>query len=288
LRLAWLFGLSLGLGSLAAGCTSDLKLALEGKQCSAEGRCVDGYACDLRSNLCVLAGTLRDGGGLGGSSFGSGGDAGHGGRGNIGGASGRGASGGGSPGGTGGSGGNPGGGGAGGVGGAVEPNDPDGGADDVPDADGGCVPTTVYRDRDRDHFGVTLESRVACPNADWVTADGDCNDDDSRVFPGQTTFFPTGYASPSPAPAGVSFDYDCTSGEEPESARDAEVPTCGTLLGTGLGCSGSGFEPASPARSGVGVEPRCGSNVRVDCMLTGSSCDEVQSTLVQSEAFACR
>jgi hypothetical protein len=283
LRFARWMAVALGLGATVAGCTSDLKLALEGKQCNADQRCVDGYECDVLANLCVpLEQVPHADGGLGGSvGNGFGGDPGNGGLVSAG-PGGSGLGGAGLRGASGGPGGNSG---AAGAGGAA--NDPDGGSNDLPDADGGCVPTTVYHDVDGDTFGSDSDATFACPSVEWVTVGGDCRDDLPLVKPGQTQHFAVGY--PASSPGGVSFNYDCANGETPDPDNDTndEVPDCSTLLGLGLGCVGSGFEPASPARSGVGVEPRCGSKVRTDCSLNGT-CTPRQSTLADSEAFRCR
>jgi hypothetical protein len=273
---------AVGLGAIAAGCTSDLKLDLEGLQCNADGRCVDGYECDVRLNRCVSQVPDRDGG-LGGG-IGTGGTGGNGGSAGSGSLGGRG--------GLGGSGGSPAGGGVAGIAGssgaagaAGTPNDPDGGPGTLPD--GGCLPTTVYHDLDGDTFGDDSDANVACPSLEWVTVGGDCRDDLAVVNPGQTEHFAVGY----PAPGGVSFDYDCANGEQPDPdnvTNDPAPADCATLLG--LDCTGSGFAPATPARSGDGIEPRCGSNVRTRCelvMLLGD-CDAVQDTLDETQAFRCR
>jgi hypothetical protein len=286
LRLGRVLGVAFGLGAIAGGCTSDLRLALEGKLCDAAQRCATGYECYVPENLCYARGQLPNheggfGGGIAGGSGGVDSVGGHAGYVSAGTGGGAGLGGTGSPGGSGGFGG------AGGGGGAVDPNNPDGGFI-LPD--GGCLTTTVYFDEDGDGVGDASESQTACPSIEWVVVGGDCRDDQPLVFPGQTQHFAVGYPSPVAGGQGVSFDYDCVNGEQPDpqNATNAAVPTCTTLLG--LDCTGSGFQAASPPRSGVGIEPRCGSNVRTRCeleMLLGN-CNAVPDTLDESEAFRCK
>jgi hypothetical protein len=277
-------GFAIGLGAIAGGCTSDLKLSLDGKLCDADQRCVNGYECDVRVNVCVPRGQAPfDGGGAGGRGGASGN-----GSGPSGGAEGSGASGGAggsSASGAGGLGSNAGSGGTGGA--VVDPNAPDGGYI-LPD--GGCVSTIVYHDLDHDGVGDSSDSQSACPSVDWVTVGDDCRDDLPLVHPGQLTHFAVGFASPVAGGAGVSFDYDCSNAEEPDATNDTNdpVPTCATLLG--LDCQGSGFQPATPARSGAGIEPRCGSNVRTDCVLNQplGACNQDQTTVGDVIAFRCK
>jgi hypothetical protein len=286
LRIARLLGVALGLGAVVGGCTSDLQLALEGKRCTADQRCAGGYECYVPENRCYPRGQLPNhDGGIGGSiGSGTGGVDGNAGSVSAGtggsGASGGGAGGAGSPGGSGG-------GGASGVGGRViDPNNPDGGFI-LPD--GGCVQTTVYFDGDGDGVGDSSESQTACPSIEWVVVGGDCRDDQPLVFPGQTQHFSVGYPSPVSGGAGVSFDYDCVDGEQPDpgNSTNTDVPPCTTLLG--LDCTGAGFQPATPSRSGTGIEPRCGSNVRTNCFQPAAlSCAAQNSTLADSERFRCK
>lgn len=76
----------------------------------------------------------------------------------------------------------------------------------------------------------------------------DCNDLLPDVFPKQSAFFPSGYA----VGAGVSFDYDCSRTEEPDTSQlGAAVPQCPGLLAN-CGAALPGFK--STGRSGPGVK----------------------------------
>jgi hypothetical protein len=282
LRFARLLGAGFGLAAITGACTSDLELALDGKLCAADQRCAGGYECYVPENRCYPLGQLPNNDGSGGSSGGTDGAGGNAGSAGVddGGAGRSGAGGADSPGGSGGFGG------AGGAGGMpIDPNNPDGGFI-LPD--GGCLTTTVYHDVDGDTFGDDSDTRVACPSIEWVVVGGDCRDDQPLVFPGQLNHFAVGYPSSVSGGAGVSFDYDCVSGEvpDPNNVTNAEVPACASLLG--IGCTGSGFQPASPARSGAGIEPRCGSNVVTTCLVSGVTCGPSNSTRDLSEAFRCK
>jgi hypothetical protein len=272
------------LGSLGGGCTSDLRLSLAGKDCTADRACADGYSCNT-ARKCVLSSELDPDGG--GTSAGAGGAMGPGGQSGQGGQGGSVALGGGGGAPPGGAAGNAGVGGSGG--GSVDPVDPDAGYTDLADADGGCIATTVFRDDDGDGVGVSGQDRVACPGPGWATVAGDCRDDLLDVFPGQTQFFAEPYAEPA-APAGaggVSFDYDCDNAEEPDPTNDTldPAPTCAGLIG--IGCSGSGFLPADPPRQGTGVEPRCGSSLRSDCAQSGLDCIAEPTEVGPSLVFRC-
>jgi hypothetical protein len=257
------------LGALGGGCTSDLRLSLAGKDCTAERVCAAGYTCNTERR-CVLPSELNPDGG--GSSAGAGGatsPGGQGGQGGQGGSVALGGSAGAAPGGAAGNAGV-----AGSGAGGIDPVDPDAGSADLADADGGCIPVAVFGDDDGDGVGESGDPSVACPGPGWATVAGDCRDDLPDVFPGQTQFFAEPYLEPA-APAGaggVSFDYDCDNAEEPDPTNDTldPAPTCAGLIG--IGCSGSGFLPADPPRQGTGVEPRCGSSLRSDCTQSGLDC----------------
>jgi hypothetical protein len=286
--------MALGVAAVFTGCASDLKLVLEGKRCSADGRCLAGYECDESLNLCLRAGSVEDelvenaiadeldevaidegrSGGAGESAVD------------------RSLGGGGGSSGTGGSatGGFPGSAGSGGtvIAAGARPK-PDAGMSTLPDD--GCIPMTVYRDVDGDGFGQGGEYTMGCPSAEWVTAGGDCRDDLPLVNPGQQEYFAVGY--PSPGPGGISFDYDCINEEQPDPENDTNhwAPTpaaCASLLGPD--CIGSGFEPTKPARDGLGIEPRCGSNLRVRCVLDPllGNCNAVEEPLGDDLVFRCR
>jgi hypothetical protein len=278
-RLARASLAALLLGVTAGACTSDLELALDGRACTpGPRRCLDGYVCDERDQRCVLPGELSAGG-LSGAGSGSAGASGSG-------SSGMGAGGvdGGASGAAGAAGAVPtagaanGGAGAGGTGGApVDAGDAD--------ASDGCVAVTLYRDGDRDGVGDVAQSRVGCPEPGWVTQPGDCRDDLEDVFLGQTLFFSQPYQDV----AGASFDYDCNNLEEPDPSTSplTTPPECETL-GAAVSCVGSGYLPTSPLRSGTGVEARCGSNLRRDCISVSLlDCGSQDVLLDPSIAFRC-
>jgi hypothetical protein len=270
LRVGRLLLLAGCFGLFAGGCESDLELELDNLACNDNDRCAKGYACQKDAGICVRnsPGEPWAPGGSGGGGSGGmpgGGGSGHGGvDGNAG---------------------------AGGNAGLAGQGGGAGGSDDL-DAgppvliDGGpdgCVPTTVYRDRDNDGFGDEDDSAFGCPRSGWVADGTDCRDDIRAVNPGQTGFFAEGY----PVPGGTSFDYDCSDAEEPSLDNDLDaVPPC---TGLGLTCDGTnGMLPATePPRQGAGVDPRCGSTSRRDCEYDGllGSCTPVNTTL--GEAFVC-
>lgn len=278
LFLAWC------LGSIAGGCTSDLKLALDGKYCNEEERCVTGYYCEKETNTCLANGTLRPQAGSGGSSghapvAGSGGSefldgGGLGGDGGVGGA------------GSSWPGGNAGLGGLGG-GGAGGTSDLDAGSGGPPDAADGCAPTTVYRDRDGDSFGAG-EAFVGCVQPGWVDNDADCGDDEPLAHPGQEGFFGDGFDDPS-KPGIKSFDYDCSGVEEvdPENSPATGEPRCDEI-GDLLACMGDGYMP-DVDRTGEGINPLCGSRIRRRCVVqTLLGCTGSDSRLASEDAFRCR
>lgn len=286
-------------GFVAAGCTSDLELSLDGKLCNADDRCLDDYQCDLETKRCVpLLGQPVGGGGSGGrggSSAGVGGAPGNGGAGIVGygGDSAGGRYGNGGTNGVAGAASMPAAAGAAGVAGVAgagagaggaSPNDLDAGLE--PDANGGCVATTVYRDDDGDLVGDTSDPRIACPGPGWVTTGGDCRDDIAEVFRGQTAYFAFPYID-QPSANGVSFDYDCDGLESPQFT-EPPPPDCTTIL-LGLSCMGSGHLPADPPRSGGGSEPRCGSNLRRVCTTAGLlTCNNDDTPAADDLRFRCR
>jgi hypothetical protein len=126
--------------------------------------------------------------------------------------------------------------------------------------DAGCLaPAAYYRDADGDGFGRADIERLFCvsPGKGWAERDGDCDDDDANVFPGQTRYFPASYS----AAGRESFDYDCSGAEDPDPSAEALAPNCPTLAL--LLCAGAGF--ASTGRMGAGVDPTCGSATRITC-----------------------
>jgi hypothetical protein len=269
---------------LGAACTSDLELSLIGKSCrEAEPRCARGFACDVASNICVppeqVTGVAGAGGQAGGGS-GPGGDGGvsaGGSAGRVEGDAGSGGSMAGAPPGTGGS----------------DPGlgDGDAGTEDA-SADGGadeCTPVTLYRDGDDDGVGDVADSDVRCPEDGWVSQPGDCRDDLPDVFPGQTAFFAEPYVDPTrPAANYESFDFDCDGSDESAPTNSPATPApnnCNSLLT----CQGSGYLPTAPLRSGPGVEPRCGSNLRRTCISDGAlACVADDVELADSLIFRCK
>lgn len=126
---------------------------------------------------------------------------------------------------------------------------------------------TWYRDVDKDGHGTPLlGSQDSCtqppeePTAKWVLEADDCHDGNKDVFPGQTAYFGAPYALPG-APANVSFDYDCD-GKESPAAMTFEPACSGLAIGA---CSGTGYVPYTPSRTGTGIGPYCGSTHVVSC-----------------------
>lgn len=264
-------------GWVASGCESDLKLSLDDLQCNDKDRCSTGYACDKITNRCVRndlgleAGSAAGAAGnpAGGAGSGQGGSSGSAGTDGVGGASS-----------------------IGGQGGSV---DGTAGSDDVLDAgppelvDGGpdgCVPTTLFRDRDRDTYGDVADRGQGCPQRGWATRAGDCRDDIGDVHPGQLEFFGGGFVDQT-KPGNISFDYDCTGVEEPSpnNNTNAPAPNC---EGLSLTCTGSGFLPANdPPRTGSGADARCGSILRRVCQTAGLGCASDDTEVAERFRFLC-
>lgn len=144
---------------------------------------------------------------------------------------------------------------------------PDGG---TPGPETCARPITFYRDADGDGFGAAAGSQIACtsPGAGWVAVPGDCHDGNALVFPGQKTYFGTGYP---PASGGeLSFDYDCSGSEEEENT----FAGAGHFEGCNSMCKGaSGYAPA-PFR-GAGTNPYCGSQTLSSCSSTSGTCKTI-------------
>lgn len=99
-----------------------------------------------------------------------------------------------------------------------------------------------YPDRDGDGFGSGQIVFVKHEGYGLATSDGDCDDNNPNVFPGQTAFF----ASPR---ANGSFDYDCDGKETPRDTQSER------------GCHRVGNSPAGNcvAHTGwAGGVPNCG------------------------------
>lgn len=273
LLLAGCFGL------IAGGCESDLKLELDGLSCNDEDRCASGYACDRDTKLCVKNSTGDAGNG--GSPAGAGGDSAGGAHSGNGGSGGDAGVGGSSPvGGQGGLGGQGGGGGAGDED-AGPPVLVDGGPD-------GCVPTTLFRDRDGDTYGDVASMGEGCSQQGWVTRAGDCRDDLPNVNEGQDGFFGEGFVDQN-KPGNISFDYDCSGTEEADQTNTPPTgePNCADILDP-LSCMGTGYL-AVAARTGNGIGPLCGSRVRRDCVVVQLlNCAPSDTNLTVQDAFRCR
>jgi hypothetical protein len=280
LRLGRLLLLAGCFGLIAGGCETDLELRLEGLRCNGDNRCSDGYACDRDTRLCVKNSADA---GLGGSPAGAGGTPPGGAGSGHSGSGGNAGVGGGSP--LGGQGGLDGGGGGAGGSDDLDAGPPalvDGGPD-------GCVPTTLFRDRDADTYGDVATTGIGCPQLGWVTRAGDCRDDIALVNVGQEGFFGEGFVDQN-KPGGISFDYNCSNAEDPSPNNDLDpVPPC---MGVGLLCNGTnGMLPANdPPRQGPGVDARCGSSVRRDCEFSNilSTCTPADTTLGDDFTFVCR
>jgi hypothetical protein len=152
-----------------------------------------------------------------------------------------------------------------------------GGAADVqlPDAD--CpTPATYFLDADGDGFGRGDTTAPGCElPSGWAEVGGDCADDVSGAFPGQTAFFAEGY----PVLGGVSFDFDCDGIETGDQSQNAAAPECSD----DAGCDAKGYVGTS--RTGAGVDPICGSDQLRECSIQLLSCQEDVSTV---EPKRCR
>lgn len=266
---------------LLCACDSGLGLELEGKQCDGNGSCVSGYVCDVGRNLCVhpdqllhadLDATLLEQGGAAGE-LGWGGTAGSAADAST------------SQAGAGGAGSVPGNGGSATVREAGADSGVDSGTGSQADADAGCTPTLLYPDQDGDGVGVTAGGTLRCPAPGWVSLSGDCRDDVPDAFLGQAAYFGEAFDDPD-KPAQVSFDFDCDGSETPDPNNTSldPAPEC-----TALACSGSGYLPAVPARSGSGSEPRCGSNQLRRCvggLAPLALCSK--ETLTVADRFRCK
>lgn len=279
MRLARLLLLAGGLGWVAVGCESDLRLELEGLSCSDDLLCAQGYVCDKPSNVCVRpslgdagaggsgpdASQTEPAGGTGSGASGAAGNAGVGGNSALGG--------------------------QGGIdgGGAGGSDDLDAGPPQLVDGGpDGCVPTTLFRDRDDDTYGDVQEPGEGCPQPGWVTRAGDCRDDLPLVNVGQDGFFGEGFVDQN-KPGNISFDYDCNDVEEPSPNNNTNEVPPDMCPGLGLLCEGTGFLPANePPRTGSGADKRCGSIMRRDCQVDGLGCSPVDTPVDESLRFLCR
>jgi hypothetical protein len=284
----WLF-----FAGASCACTSDLPSDLDGKACDRELRCASGFICDGASNRCVRPAELNA---SASSAAGSGALVSPNDPGDLEATNGEGRQvirgdelgSGANP--TGGSGGNTG----------LGSNERDGGmpldgaaasggSGDAP-PDGGnaeCSQQLLYPDRDGDGVGLTSGAQLRCAAQDWVSVPGDCRDDLMDVFLGQSRYFGMSYPEPTHAD-GVSFDFDCNGIEEPDPTNLtlAPVPDCSGLP---LTCNQKGFLPAVSGRSGSGIDPRCGSNLLRQCVVSQLvGCDSETLVLGEGDRFRCR
>lgn len=140
-----------------------------------------------------------------------------------------------------------------------------GGGRDTGEACDGCVPQTCYRDADSDGFGASDQSVQAClPPPGYVTVDGDCDDKQVDVHPGQTAFFKL------PIGLSLGFDYNCDGIEQREHPDKASCKRVGT------GCEGDGWSLYIPV-CGLG-------GLFVTCWPAGAGCSKSYGLRVQ----ACR
>lgn len=149
-----------------------------------------------------------------------------------------------------------------------------------------CTPVTWYEDLDGDGWGKDDVSIEACerPAGPWVTKGGDCHDGNIDVHPGQTAFFDLPYIDPNTSQE--SFDYDCN-GTEQGDGEPTTTEKCDAIgIGIDLFCSGNdGYLPATPPRSGPGVNAYCGSTMYFTCRNEVFQCKKNTST---AAALRCR
>jgi hypothetical protein len=130
-------------------------------------------------------------------------------------------------------------------------------------------PVTYYKDDDGDGFGSNVGAILSCtfPGNQWSVLGGDCRDDLSNVkpfsvgSPDPPLYSGTGYADPN-KPQGVSFDFDCSGTEQADPSNShGNEPDCSKLLN----CTGIGYVPVNPSRTGPGINPLCGSTTLRRC-----------------------
>jgi hypothetical protein len=105
---------------------------------------------------------------------------------------------------------------------------------------------TFYADADGDGHGNPATATRSCsPPPGFVTVGDDCDDNDNRVFPGQTAFFTARRPN-------NTFDYNCSGTDEPQfpqglscTSGPGGCQTVGTWLGSTVpACGRSGLQGA--------------------------------------------
>jgi hypothetical protein len=110
----------------------------------------------------------------------------------------------------------------------------------------GCVPETFYLDKDSDGYGDTNETIQACDRPKGYAAlEGDCDDGDDEVFPGQEEF----HASASKGTG--THDYNC------DGIEELEVPGVVSCKGNGGSCVGDGWSSGVPDCGDSGLLASC-------------------------------
>jgi hypothetical protein len=149
-------------------------------------------------------------------------------------------------------------------------------------ATGGACATTYYRDADNDTWG-GVEARCA-GGSGWVTRTGDCNDANADVHPDQTATFDKPYT----ATSGVSsFDYNCDGTETTSGGVQISTGACVTA-GLGNSCTGDGYLPVDPVRTGTNLNQVCGSMRYLVCARSQQTCIGATSTDGTYEAVHCK
>lgn len=129
------------------------------------------------------------------------------------------------------------------------------------------VCTTFWRDADQDLYTAAATSFCGTtpPGSGWRAAQNgnDCDDDDSRVHPGQVAYFT------SPRFGAGSYDFNCNGADEKENTKVGT--TCG-LVADGCGSDADGWLAL----------PACGASGQIlHCVKSGSVCVKNQIARVQ-------
>lgn len=82
---------------------------------------------------------------------------------------------------------------------------------------------------------------------------GDCDDANAKVYPGEATYYPTAYTTPSGT---LSFDYDCNGTPDPDPMYNVAYD-CSSLTSL-VSCKGTGFLAKTPPPCGqTGTWGKC-------------------------------